>query len=352
MTEPEKTPLVTYSMSPTLVPFLAQNGVSLAMSSYQSGKFYLIGRNPKGGLVVDERQFKRAMGMAVADKRIVLATGSALIDMRSSLPSGKTVNHIYDACFIPRLSHITGAVDAHDVGLDTDGQPIFVATKWNCLAQPSSTHSFRALWRPPFISSLINEDRCHLNGMAMDKGAPAYVSAVSRSDTIDGWRDRRRDGGVVVDVNSNDVLTTGLSMPHSPRLHDGKLYVLNSGTGELLQVDRNNGDKSVIAFCPGFVRGLGFHRNFAVVGLSRPRYARFEGLELDDKLRAADSEPWTGLQIIDLTTGAVVAWFRVDGPAVMEVYDANFVPDVACGMSLGPDAQELATFVFPEPEAP
>lgn len=340
---------VSYSMSPGLVRWLAQAGVSLALSSYQSGKFYLIGRNPRGGLLVDERLFQQAMGIAVAGRRIALATQGAIIEMVSALSPDQRVNEIYDACFVPRRISPIGAVDAHDVGFDAEGRPVFVVTKWNCLAALSETHSFRPVWRPPFISRLVAEDRCHLNGMAMEAGAPAYVTACSRSDTVDGWRDRRADGGVIVEVASGEVVATGLSMPHSPRVHQGRLFVLNSGTGELMEVDRKTGEKTAICFCPGFVRGLSFHGGYAVVGLSRPRYKRFEGLALDEKLKAADSEAWTGAQIIDLSTGSVAEWFRIDG-AVMEIYDAAFVPGVMCGMSLGLAAPELATFVTVEGE--
>lgn len=344
---------VAYSMSAGLVQWLALNQTALALSSYQSGKFYLIGRNPKGGLLVDERLFQHAMGIAVAPRRIVLATQTALVDMASTLADDQRANEIYDACFVPRRVNVIGAVDAHDVGLDADGAPIFVATKYNCLARLSTTHNFQPIWKPPFISRIVAEDRCHLNGMAMEGGAPAYVTAVSRSDTIDGWRDRRVDGGVVVDVKSGEIVADGLSMPHSPRVHRGQLYVLNSGAGELLRVDRETGAKETIAFCPGFVRGLDFINGYAIVGLSRPRYKRFEGLPLDERLKATDSEPWTGVQIIDLSSGAVAQWFRIDG-AVAEIYDAAAAPGVACGMSLGLAAPELANFITFEamPDAP
>ena len=338
---------VTYSMSPGLVPWLAKNDTALALSSYQSGKFYLIGRNPKGGLLVDERLFQHAMGIAVDGKRIFLATQTALVEMASVLEGDQRANELYDACFVPRRVNIIGAVDAHDVGLDKDGEPIFVVTKYNCLARPSATHNFKPIWKPKFISKIVAEDRCHLNGLAMEDGEPAYVTAVSKSDTIDGWRDRRADGGVIIDVKTGKVLTDGLSMPHSPQIYQGKLYVLNSGTGDLMRVDRETGEKEVVAFCPGFVRGLAFHNGHAVVGLSRPRYKRFEGLELDAKLQAADSEPWTGIQIINLSTGSVAEWFRIDG-AVAEIYDTAVVPGVMCGMSLGLGAGELATFVTTE----
>ncbi|HSD92795.1 MAG TPA: DUF4915 domain-containing protein, partial [Methyloceanibacter sp.] len=164
-----------------------------------------------------------------------------------------------------------------------------------------------------------------------------YVSAVSKSDTIDGWRDRRFDGGIVIDVQSGEIGGGGLSMPHSPRLHAGKLWVLNSGTGELgwIELAPKAADAKfhAVAFCPGFVRGLGFHGKFALVGLSKPRYERFEGLALDKKLAAADSEPWCGVQVIDLDSGACVHWFRIDGP-VGELYDVAVVPGVLRPMSL------------------
>jgi len=110
----------------------------------------------------------------------------------------------------------------------------------------------------------------------MRDSKPAFVTAVSKSDTIDGWRDRRADGGVVIDVENNRVICEGLSMPHSPRWHDGKLWVLNAGTGELGYVEMPKGKAKMgkfkpIAFCPGFLRGLSFHDGFAFVGLSRPR---------------------------------------------------------------------------------
>ncbi|MGB0926125.1 MAG: TIGR03032 family protein [Pikeienuella sp.] len=338
---------VTYSMSPGLVRWLGVNNTSLALSSYQSGKFYLIGRNPKGGLLVDERLFQHAMGIAVDGKRIYLATQASLVEMVSTLSGTERANEIYDACFVPRRLHVTGALDAHDIGLDKDGEPIFVSTRYNCLARPSRTHNFKPVWKPSFISKIVAEDRCHLNGLAMEDGEIAYVTAVSKSDTIDGWRDRRADGGVIIDVKAGKVLATGLSMPHSPRLHNGKLYVLNSGEGTLLQIDRETGEKTEVAFCPGFVRGLSFVGQYAVVGLSRPRYKRFEGLALDQKLADADSEPWTGVQIIDLNTGSVAEWFRIDG-AVMEIYDTGVVPGVICGMSLSLGAGEIANFVTHE----
>lgn len=337
-------PPVKYSVSGGFVALLHQMNVSLALTSYQSGKFYLLGRNPKGGLMINERLFQKAMGICVDGNQLVLATLFQIQRFENILEAGSVVNNTFDACYVPRMTHTTGVLDAHDVGVMKNGDIVFVNTLYNCLATVSPRHSFVPVWKPPFVSALVKEDRCHLNGMAMEDGAPRYVTAVSRSDTIDGWRDRRADGGVVIDVRSNEIVCSGLSMPHSPRLADGKLWVLNSGHGEIGYVDLAARAFVPVAFCPGFVRGLAIRGHYAFVGLSKPRYQRFTGLALDDRLRERDSEPWCGVQVIDLSTGTCVEWLRIDG-AVSEVYDTAIVPDVVCPMSLGFASDEIKTLV-------
>ena len=61
-------------------------------------------------------------------------------------------------------------------------------------------NSFRPLWKPPFIDRLAPEDCCHLNGLAMEAEQPRHVTCVSPSDVMDGWRDPRRGGGLVIDA--------------------------------------------------------------------------------------------------------------------------------------------------------
>ena len=108
----------------------------------------------------------------------------------------------------------------------------------------------------------------------------------------DGWRDRRADGGLVMDVTTDAIVAEGLSMPHSPRLSAGRLYVLNSGTGEFGIVDLDARRFEPIAFCPGYARGLAFAQGYAIVGLSLPRDNRtFQGLRLDAALSARGAEP-------------------------------------------------------------
>src|SRR3954468_8189738 len=330
---------VTYSMSPGLPGFLGAQKIALAVSSYQSGKFYLLGQNVDGGLLVVERFFRKAMGICVPGKdTLLLATLFQIVRFKNVLNEGEQINNVFDACYVPRETYVTGELDAHDVGVLKDGRIVFVNTLYNCLATPSERHSFTPLWKPSFISKIVKEDRCHLNGLAMADGVPRYVTAVSKSDTIDGWRDRRFNGGIVVDVQSGEIVIGGLSMPHSPRIYRDRLWVLNSGTGELGWIEPGAGGRPgkfhALTFCPGFLRGLAFHGDHAFVGLSKPRYQRFEGLALDQKLKGADSEPWCGVQVINLDSGAVAHWFRLDG-AVAELYDLAVVPGAMRPMALG-----------------
>jgi len=323
--------------------WLASTGGSLAFTTYQAGKLFLIGLRPDGRISVFERTFPRCMGLGVsADGRsLALATRNQIQRFDNVLPEGQADKSGFDAVFAPHAAWVTGDLDVHDVGFGADGRPVFVNTLFGCLATVSDGYSFRPLWKPPFISRLAAEDRCHLNGMAMQDGAPRYATAVSRSDAADGWRDRRQDGGVVIDVESNEIVATGLSMPHSPRLHDGKLWLLNSGTGELGFVDLEAGRFEPVAFCPGYARGLAFTGGHAVIGLSLARENRtFSGLALDDALQARDVEARCGLAVVDLATGDMTGWVRITG-IVRELYDVAVLPGIRRPSAIGFKTDEV-----------
>lgn len=333
-----------FTFSNGFAAFLAQHDFAILATSYQSGFIYGIGLNAEtGGLNLHQGGLKRPMGLARGgDGRVLISTAHEMLACENTLQPGERVNQKYDACFVPRVVHLTGRLDAHDTGIEGDGRALFVNTRFNCIATPSNRHSFAPVWTPPFIDRIVDEDRCHLNGLAIRDGALAFATAVSRSNTIDGWRDRRADGGIAMDVTSDQIICDGLSMPHSPRWHDGKLWLLNAGQGELGYVGDNG--FVPVAFCPGFLRGLSFHGRYAIVGLSKPRYARFEGLALDQRLADADTDAWCGIQIINIDTGHCAEWFRIDGP-VAELYDVLALPGIATPMVLPPDAPETAELI-------
>jgi uncharacterized protein (TIGR03032 family) len=164
---------------------------------------------------------------------------------------------------------------------------------------------------------------------------------VGESDVVDGWRDHRAAGGIVMDVQNNEVVAGGLSMPHSPRWHQDKLWVCNSGTGEFGHVELDTGRFVPLTFCPGYMRGLFFHGDYALVGLSKPRRNRtFSGLALDGNLKSRKAEARCGVQVIDLRTGDTVHWLRIEG-VVTELYDVITLPGVKRPMALGFKTNEI-----------
>ncbi len=328
------------STSRHFVDWMAASGVSVAVTTYHSNRLFLFGVKPSGRLWVLNRIFERAMGLAATPERLVLANRYQLWQFENVLRPGESDGE-HDRVYKPHLAWTTGAIDVHDVALDGQGAPVFVVTLFSCLATSDPHHSLRPLWKPRFISRLVPEDRCHLNGVAMDGGVPRFVTAAAASDAASGWRERRRDGGVVMEVASGEVVASGLSMPHSPRMHAGKLWVLHSGAGELCTVDPATGKLDTVAFLPGYLRGLAFAGDFALVGLSQCREERtFQGLPLDDALRRRGDDARCAVMVVDLKSGAVAHWIDFGGE-VRELYDVQVIADVRCPTALGLRSKEI-----------
>jgi uncharacterized protein (TIGR03032 family) len=333
-------PWLEVSGSPDFAGWLAGLKVSLALSTYQTAKLFLVGRKADGQLVVHERTFNRCMGLWAVGQTLWMSSAYQLWRFGNVLKPGE----LYQGCdrlYVPRTGHTTGDLDVHDVAQEDTGRVVFINTKFSCLATLDERDSFMPLWRPPFVSKLAPEDRCHLNGLALEGGRARYVTACSTSDVADGWRDRRSDGGVVLDLRTNAVISAGLSMPHSPRLYRGRLWLLNSGAGFFGWIDPDRGRFEPVTFCPGYLRGLAFAGDYAVVGLSRPRHDQtFGGLPLQKELETRAAEPRCGVHVIDLRSGDVVNWLRLSG-MVSELYDVVVLPGVAQPMALGFKTDEI-----------
>lgn len=336
------------SCSRGFADWLLANRCSIAFTSYQTGELFLVGVLGDGRLSFHHRYFERAMGLCGNAQRIYLATLYQVWRLENVLRPGEVANGEFDRLFIPRNAQVTGDLDVHEIGVESNGRVVFVNTLYSCLSVFSRTDSFTPLWKPKFISKLAAEDRCHLNGLAMEAGKARYVTAVCRSDAVNGWRDRRATGGMVIDVSDDRVVTEGLSMPHSPRLFRGDLWVLDSGRGHLVRIDPVSGRCENVAFCPGYLRGLAFAGKYAVVGLSLPRQSGFSGLELDDELKKRDCDPWAGLNVIDTETGDVVQWLRLEGH-LRETFSVMVLPEVRCPMAVGPVSPEIRSHITIEP---
>jgi uncharacterized protein (TIGR03032 family) len=335
-----------------LADWLLMHNVSLAFTSSQTGQLFLVGVLPDKRISVHQRNFVRAMGLIARSDRVFVSGIESIWRLENVLKRSERANQHFDRLFVPRVAHVTGDLDVHEMEVDRHGRLIFVNTKYSCLATVSATHSFKPVWKPKFISKLVPEDRCHLNGLAMVDGRPKYVTAVSQSDVVNGWREKRHEGGVLIDVETDRVVTDELSMPHSPRLHEGTLWVLDSGRGYLARVDVMTGKRENTAFCPGFLRGLALWQGHAIATVSLPREGTFKNLELEDNIRTRGGVPWCGVQIIDLRQGSIVQWIRLEG-FIKELFDVGVIPGARCPMALGIGTPELQhTITFEEEMAP
>jgi len=306
--------------------WLAAEHLSLAMTTYHGGGVIMLGTKPDRCASVHVAAFDRSMGCWSDGQTLWLVTEHMLWRLSNNLPDGQLDERGYDRVFAPRVGYVIGEVDGHEVSVGEGDQPVFVNTAFSCLATCDPHYSFRPLWRPPFISRLAPEDRCHLNGLAVVDGQPRYVSMHARSDVADGWRDFRERGGTIMDCQSNEIVCEGLSMPHSPRWHAGKLWVLNSGTGFLGTIDLSTGKFEPVTFLPGYARGLAFHGNAAIVGLSKPRREHaFQGLPLEDNLRTRTAAARCGFCIVELRTGSILHWARIESE-MEELFDVTAIP--------------------------
>lgn len=314
------------STSDSFAAWLAGAGGSLAITTYQAGKVALVGWNGQQVTLI-MRHFPKPMGLAVRENRLALAcrhevclfANAPLLahDYLEGQPGR------YDTLYLPRVTYYTGDLAIHDLAYGSDGLWL-VNTRFSCLSLLSDQYSFVPKWHPPFVSELVPEDRCHLNGMALLDGRPKFVTALGTTDEQGTWRDNKADGGVMIDVDSGEIVLRGLCMPHSPRYYDGRWWLVNSGTGELWNVDPERGDHSVVCGLPGYLRGLCFVGPYALVGLCQIREKHFFGglpvQQRHDKLLC-------GVAVIDLRTGRQEATFEFTS-GCEELYDVQFLPGV------------------------
>lgn len=300
--------------TPDLPRILGDAGISLAVSTYQSNRLILVRQsNPRqpGDLNTRLCAFDKPMGVCARDRHLAVGTRHSIctyLDVPVVLER-LAGNEVHDSCYVPRSVTFTGNVDIHEMDWDGNGQLWFVNTRFSCLCTAMADASFMPRWRPPFVSSLAPEDRCHLNGLGMRDGKPRYVTALGASDEPNGWRPEKASGGVLLDVTRDTALAEGLSMPHSPRWYRDGLWFLESGKGALCRL-ADDGSVHSIATLPGFVRGLDFAGSIAFVGLSMVREtATFSGLPLNRDVAQRTCGVWA----VHIDSGEVLGFLRFEG---------------------------------------
>lgn len=329
-----------------LPDILTQYGISLAISTYQAGKVIVV-RAENGTIHTHFRDFNKPMGIAVHNGHLSIGGQNAVWHYRNlTKPKNASDDHT-DTIYIPDQVHTTGDIDIHEMAWGTEGLWI-VNTKYGALCTLDPNQKLIPRWHPHFSSALSPEDRCHLNGLAMVDGKPKYVTTLGETDIAGGWRENKRDGGILMDVETNQILTRGLSMPHSPRIYDGKLWVLESGTGgvgwfdpaALAQGLYASQSLQIVAQLPGFTRGLDFAGPLAFVGLSQVRESSVSsGFPLVERVEDRACGVW----VISIYTGQTVAFLRFEGE-VHEIFAVQVLQAHSPEMLPWDDDRSMTTF--------
>jgi len=293
--------------------WLAESHGSLAITTYTSGKLVLVS-SFDGRLQYRSQRFVRPMGIALAGDKLALAVRKQVLLFERN-PTDRNA-------FTLRRMFNTGKVDAHDVALGN--RDIFFAnTRYNAITRVSDKKNWAPCWQPPFLEGLVHGDRCHLNGLGMKDGKPAMSTAFCVTGHKGGWREQDRfTGGVAMDIQQNEIVATGLCMPHSPRWHHGQWWLCNSGHGLLSTLDPVRGVCAEVCALRGFTRGLCLVGNHALVGLSKIRHEHI----LDTPLvRDRYKKITAGVALVDLTSGQQTGSLEFTGGG-SEVFEVLFLP--------------------------
>lgn len=341
----ESSPLASVH-STNLPAILRQLGMSLAISTYQTGKLVFARGQQDGTLNTHFCDFQRPMGIAVDAQRLLIGTHHTLEEYRNVPAVRKRLEPVdmHDAAYVFRRSHVTGAIDVHELGVARDGTIYFVNTAFSCLCKLDMEHSFVPVWKPPFISGYAGNDRCHLNGLGMFEGEPRWLTALGAGNTAQQWRENKKSGGIVYDLLQDKILCDELSMPHSPRWHRDQLWALESGRGALVQIDTSTGKVHTVCQLPGFTRGLCFEGNLAFVGLSQLREEKaFTDIPITDSGQPRQSGVW----VVDIDSGNTVALLQFEAK-VQEIFAVEVVPAGFPALIEAGDEITASTYVLPD----
>lgn len=304
---------------------LQKTNSTLAVSIYQAGRVLLLNITEEGNLNITPITYPKPMGVIAQDNKLAIATKTEL-HLYANSPelaqkmkvNGKDLDNLY----FPRVTYHTGDLDLHDLSY-TEGKIIAVNTRYSCICSFDDTHSFTPIWKPHFITEHTPEDRCHLNGLELENGIPKYVTGLGTGNTKESWRDNIESGGMLMDIQKNEILFDNLSMPHSPRLYHDKLYLLESAKGELVEIDPETRQKKTIIKLNGLVRGLTIVNDLAFIGISKVREKSSTFSKLSDSVKAE----YASINIVDINHGALLANLTFKGD-IQEIYDIRLLENI------------------------
>ncbi|MEQ9229949.1 MAG: TIGR03032 family protein [Cyclobacteriaceae bacterium] len=329
MTEKKKTLTLPkknfFYYSASLPAILEKTKSSIVFSTYQAGKLIFISSKDGEILIKYAKNFARPMGIAFDPKtsRLAVATKNQINVFGNSSALAQSFpekpNH-YDAMFMPQCRYYTGRVDTHEIAFGEEGLWT-VNTQFSALTLMTDSQHFEVKWKPPFIGELRPFDKCHLNGMAMKDGKPKYVSMFGEMDQPTEWRKSEKNHGLIMDVDTGEVLVRNLTMPHTPTLYEEKIYFLQSGTGQIMYYDLKTKQTVEVALLKSFLRGLEVIGDFLFVGASELR----EQSTSFGKLPISDQETFCGIYVYNRHTGQQVAGLSYTD-LVKEIFSVKVLP--------------------------
>ncbi|WP_462157484.1 TIGR03032 family protein [Pseudoalteromonas sp. GB56] len=306
-----------FTYSKNIPELMRRLNISVMFTTYQADRVVLL-NSSDSGLKCLVRYFPRPMGIALNDDLLAIAMKDQVTTFKQSSKLAFEYPNKpgqYDSIFFPLSVHFTGKIDAHDVSFSNEGL-VVVSTAYNCISKVGGTFGFEPLWKPDFIDEVFPTDKCHLNGMAIDEnGELALATAFSETNVYFGWKQTNQNG-LLFDLRNNTVVCRDLQMPHSPRVFNGDIYLLESLAETLVRIDRETGMKEVLYKFTGFARGMNLIGKYAFIGISKFREESLRNLSIN----IDNSNVVPSIVVFDLSKNTVIGEIQFHSD-IEEIYD-------------------------------
>lgn len=294
---------------------LAATGGCLLVTSRSQGMAAIVSGSARGG-VAAVVPVPGPMGAAVDGTALAIGTADGIRIYQNLAGEGTG-----EGVFVPAAFHFTGRTSVHDVGWDSAGKLWFVNTRFSTLCTVEPLVQFAVRWRPSFLAEICDGDSCHLNGMAMSGGRPAYVTALGETGSPSGWREFAPGGGILMTIDQ-EIIRRGLCLPHSPVAREDGVFLVESGRGRLMHVSADGKEETEICEFPGLVRGLAPTSGHWFLGLSRIRDSSGHvAAELEQAVGDIDT---ARLIALDIDRGVPVG--EVALPFISEISSITLLP--------------------------
>ena len=336
---------IHFSSSKNFNCWLCDRRLSLAFTSTRLNKIFLLGSSSKNELSIFERSLDKPTAIHYTDNQLFVSTAFQVWRFKNILTSSQSTRDGYDSLFVPRNSYVTGEIGVIDLKVNALGEPIFSSSLFSCVSTVSQNYSFAPLWRPPFISKIVAETRCFLNGLALHNDKSRFVTTWSQTNSKNGWCNDFKNRGIVIDISSDEIICDGLTKPGRLCIHENILWLSHSGTGYIGTIDFNNKKFNPVIFCPGLITGFEIWNDFAFIALSKMSSKDYQELELGAELRKRNLEPWCGIFIVDLKNAKLLHWVQLQG-LISELDDLTVIPDSCRPSIIGFQNQQIKRTIY------